>query len=264
MITHNNISDKFKALPVYFFTVCDNHVQESVRRPNGFLDFHQILFVVDGEGLVKCNGQTYELKKGSAFFSAIGVPVEYINTRGLVSAFLTANGTAITDLMKYFSCDGFLFYESVNVEAYISDIKKITDEYYTHKREGFLSAMVYSFYMKFFEQQNGGLKKLDEVALYIERNYMKKLTLLGLANTGCCSVSKLCHDFKEKFECSVFQYILNVRLTNARYFLISDYHTPVKDISVSCGFDDVSYFCRAFKKKFGKSPTEYRKISFGI
>lgn len=262
MITYNNLSDNFKTLPIYFFTVCDKHLQESVKRPHGILSFHQILFVVDGKGILKCGGNTYELKKGSAFFTAAGVPVEYINTEGLVTAFLTANGTAVTDLMECFSCDGFLFYESVNVGAYLSDLKRIIDEYYEHKRAGVLSAMVYSFYINFFEQQNNDFTKLDEVALYIEKNYMKKLTLANLADIGCFSVSKLCHDFKEKFGCSVFQYVLNIRLTNARYFLVLDQQISVKDAAISCGFDDVSYFCRAYKNKFGKSPTEDRKNHF--
>ena len=262
MITYNHLSDHFKILPIQFFTVCDKHIQETIKRPDGDLNFHQILFVIDGKGLLKCNGNTYELKKGSAFFTAIGVPVEYINTGGLVTAFLTATGTAVADLMECFSCDGFLFYESINVEAYISAIRKITDEYYEHKRAGLLSAMVYSFYINFFEQQNHVFTKLDEVALYIEKNYMKKLTLAQLANIGCFSVSKLCHDFKKRLGCSVFQYVLNIRLTNARYFLMSDHRASVKDASISCGFDDVSYFCRAYKNKFGKSPAKDRENHF--
>ena len=136
------------------------------------MNFHQILFVIDGKGILKCNGNTYELKRGCAFFTAIGVPVEYSNTGGLVTAFLTATGTAVADLMECFSCDGFLFYESI------------------------------------------------------------------------------------------FQYVLNIRLTNARYFLMSDHQASVKDASISCGFDDVSYFCRAYKNKFGKSPAKDRENHF--
>ena len=26
----------------------------------------------------------------------------------------------------------------------------------------------------------------------------------------------------------------------------------------SCGFEDISYFCKAYKKKFGKTPAEER------
>ena len=154
MITYNNLSDNFKSLPIYFYTACDRHLQESIKRPNGLSDFHQILFVVAGKGILKYGDRTYELQKGSAFFTAIGVPMEYRNTGDLVTAFLTASGPAVTDLMNCFSCDGFLFYESVNVEKYVADISRIINKYYERKQEGMLSAMVYSFYTDFFEQQN--------------------------------------------------------------------------------------------------------------
>lgn len=262
MITHNNLSNNFKNLPFYFCTVSDRHIQEHITATDGWINFYQILFVVEGTGVLNCQGNTYELKKGSAFFISPGVPVEYFSTEGLITAFLTFKGTAVSDLLKCFSCDGFLFYESINVESYLSDIKRITDEYYGHKREGILSAMAYSFCMKFFEEQNKGLTKIDEVALYIEKYYMNKLTLDTLANVACFSVSKLCHDFKNKFNCSVFQYISDIRLTNARYILMSSPRTPVQEVANSCGFDDVSYFCRAYKNKFKKTPLEDRKNNF--
>ncbi len=257
MITYNNISENDKALPICFYTVCDKHLQEYIIRPAGSLTFSQILFIVEGNGILKCGGHTYELKKGSAFFTGPDVPVEYINNGGLVSAFLTVKGTAVPELMKYFSCDGFLFYESVNIEKYLFNMKKIIDEYYTQKREGLLSAMVYSFYVDFFEEQNNAVAQ-DKVVLYIEKNFMKNLTLTELSEIGNCSVSKLCHDFKNKFNCSVFAYILDLRLNYARNLLHFNPKMLIKDAALSCGFNNVSYFCYAYKRKFNTTPSENR------
>ncbi len=33
---------------------------------------------------------------------------------------------------------------------------------------------------------------------------------------------------------------------------------PVKQISSDCGFDDPNYFAKAFRKRYGASPTEFR------
>ena len=68
-------------------------------------------------------------------------------------------------------------------------------------------------------------------------------------------MSKLCHEFKRQFGYSVVTYINDVRLGYARELLQNDEATTVKAAAMSCGFEDVSYFCRAYKKKFGVTPT---------
>ena len=71
-------------------------------------------------------------------------------------------------------------------------------------------------------------------------------------------MSKLCHDFKRDMGCPVFAYILNMRLTYAQRFLRSYPDVRIKDAALSCGFEDLSYFCKAYKKKFGRSPAADR------
>lgn len=259
-ITINILPDDFKPLPIYLHTVCDSFPQPTTKRPDGHPDFYQILIVISGTGILNCEGETYLLKRGCAFFTATDVPSEYINTGGLVSAFLTVKGEMLPIIMEHYGIKKFLFCESVNIEKCISDINNMIREYYQYKRQGVLSAMAYSFYTNFFEQQHGGDFSIPEkTALFIEKNYMDKLTLAYLAKQNGISVSKLCSDFKKKFGYTIFQYILNLRLTHSRNHLFSNPDCSVKDAALSCGFDDVSYFCKAYRKKFGRSPSKDRE-----
>ena len=57
------------SLPINFHTVSCHFNEQHVLRPHGQILFDQILFVKDGDGILKCDGKTYELKKGCAFFS---------------------------------------------------------------------------------------------------------------------------------------------------------------------------------------------------
>lgn len=256
-ITINILPENFTPLPIYFYTACGKYNQETMNRPAGSQDFHQILIVLSGKGILKHDGKTYELKKGSAFFTAQGVASKYINIDGLITAFLTARGDGMEQILKHFNCGSFLFYESVNTEKYTADINKIIKEYYEHKRESILSALTYSFYIDFFDQLNeNSLEILDKTVLYIEKNFAKKLTLSKLAEINQSSVSKLCHDFKNKYGCTVFQHILNLRLTYAYNLLANKSNIKTKDAAATCGFDDVSYFCRAYKNKFGINPSK--------
>lgn len=247
-----------RGLPIRFFTAGTEHGQEHIRRPRGSSVFHQILVVVSGTGFLKCQGRTYELKSGCACFTAKATPVEYGSTENLVTAFLTADGPAVEGLMAHYGCDGFLLYEAVNAEKLVADIRRIIQSYYAHKPSGRLSALTYGFYADFFEQQTGQATALDRVVKHMEMHFMEKLTLAQLADIGYMSVSKLSHDFKSRFGISVFTYILNLRLSFARTLLISDASQTVKEAAAACGFEDVSYFCRAYKGKFGHSPSKER------
>lgn len=54
------------------------------------------------------------------------------------------------------------------------------------------------------------------------------------------------------------QYIKEVRLNRARDLLVNpEITTSVKQVAYSVGFKDTKNFSRNFKKRFGKSPSEY-------
>lgn len=257
-ITINLLSPDFKPLPIYFDTACANYKQEMLNRPNG-CNFYQILFVTNGEGILECGGKKYILKKGCAFYTSQQVPVTYYSTNGLITAFLTIKGDGADKISKHFGCQDFLFRKSVNLEKYISQIKSVIEEYYNYKRQSVLSSLSYTFFIDFFEQNEAEPNLINKIALYIEKNFIKKLTLEKIADTHGISVSKLCHDFKKEFNCTVFEYILNLRLNYARNLLLSNPNAKTKDTALNCGFDDISYFCKAYKNKFGLTPTQDKK-----
>ena len=249
--------------PIYFHTASSRYTQHTMRYAEGAQDFYQLLFVLSGTGILHCCGKTYRLQQGCGFFTSEGCPSEYIDTGGLTTAFLTARGVAIPALLAHYGCKDFLFAECIDLEKYLSGISRVTREYYEHKREGQLSALVYSFYVDFFEDQTGApISVAERTSFFLEKNFMQKLSLDQLASLNKISVSKLCHDFKKAFGCTIFEYILHLRLTYARSFLKASREARTKDAALSCGFEDISYFCRAYKKKFGLSPSQDQAAYF--
>lgn len=259
-ITTNAFFETSNPYPIVFLTASSFHKQETIRRQRGLIISHQILLILDGKGILRTRDQMYELKKGSAFYTGPLLPVEYIDEGGLVSAFLTVAGTAADELSASFSRDGFLFCESVDPEPYLSTINQLISEYQSNGDQGRLSTLAYSFFVDFFAQNSQRTPEwLENVIHYIHRNFAKKLTLEELARAACVSVSKLCHDFKEKYGLSVFQYILDIRLRYAHNILITSSGARTKDVAALCGFHDIGYFCKAYRSKFGKTPTQTSK-----
>ena len=68
------------------------------------------------------------------------------------------------------------------------------------------------------------------------------------------SKSKLCHDFKREYKMTIFEKIMEIRLENAKYMIKSNPNIKLSTVASSCGFNDTSYFCKIFKKFYGKSP----------
>jgi AraC-like DNA-binding protein len=54
--------------------------------------------------------------------------------------------------------------------------------------------------------------------------------------------------------------VLELRLQKARTLLMDSHHDRLKviDIALGCGFNEVSYFNRSFRRRFGASPTQFR------
>ena len=62
---------------------------------------------------------------------------------------------------------------------------------------------------------------------------------------------------KALLNCSVNDYLQDVRLKKARY-LLRQTNDPIQDIALKVGFTSQGYFASSFKSKFQITPTEYR------
>lgn len=98
------------------------------------------------------------------------------------------------------------------------------------------------------------LKVMD----YLHENYAEPLTLQSLATTFFISKSTLIYNFKKHTNCSIVDFLLNIRLTKAKELLFNTKRT-MEEIAEDCGFSSANYFGTIFKKKEGLSPMQYRK-----
>jgi transcriptional regulator GlxA family with amidase domain len=83
------------------------------------------------------------------------------------------------------------------------------------------------------------------------------LSIRTLSNRLNLSPARLRQLFKEETGESPIQYFKDLRLQRAEKLLLSTF-LSVKEVSFKCGIRDVSHFVRDFKKRYGRTPTEYR------
>ena len=94
---------------------------------------------------------------------------------------------------------------------------------------------------------------------YIEQNFNSGITLDILANYANMSVTHFRREWSKLYGESALQYRDRIRLSYAKEYLMSGYYT-VTEVAEKCGFSDVNYFIRFFKKHTGISPGKFEKI----
>lgn len=101
-------------------------------------------------------------------------------------------------------------------------------------------------------------RRVSKVQSYIIDNYRNEITLSQLADLADMTPTAFSRFFKLRTGKLVSDYIIDVRLGFATRALI-DSTNSISEICYSCGFNNVSYFNRIFKKKKGCSPKEFRE-----
>lgn len=247
------------SLPVNFFTASSNWAEADLERTADEMNFNEILFVLEGKGRLQCGGEEYPLVRGCAFYISRGIAYTQINDGNLISAFLSVKGEGMELVSKAYTENGFLFLESVDTDYWVSRIEAYISTYNRLASTGKLSSLAYEFFLDFFEKtENRKATSLDKILAHIEKTFRENQSLEDIANVGKISVSSLCHNFKKTYGKTVMEHIVSLRLEWARGYIVANPSCLVKDAAKLSGFEDVSYFCRAFKKKYGSSPSRGR------
>jgi AraC-like DNA-binding protein len=90
------------------------------------------------------------------------------------------------------------------------------------------------------------------------QNLHEPLTLERLARRSQLSESALKQGFKREFGMTVFDYLLEYRLEQARQMLERG-TMQVAEVMTAVGLKNRSYFAAAFRQKFGQNPKQYQQ-----
>ena len=102
------------------------------------------------------------------------------------------------------------------------------------------------------------LDKIKIVLKYIENNYMDKIPIADIAEVAGFSESHFMRYFKETMGTSFVDYLKDYRLTMASRLLVAS-DSAILDIAAEVGFENLSYFNRAFKQKYQMTPSAFRR-----
>jgi transcriptional regulator GlxA family with amidase domain len=91
----------------------------------------------------------------------------------------------------------------------------------------------------------------------IQNQFGSALDMKSMAQELGVSYSCFRHTFAAHTGLSPHQYLLEIRLVNARN-LLADTECSVKEIAAQTGFEDEHYFSRLFRQKLNLTPSQWR------
>lgn len=114
-----------------------------------------------------------------------------------------------------------------------------------------LSRLKYSNYKVSHEN----FRRLNTAKEFMDNHFLTNLHLDQIARIACMSMHRFVRQFKNVFDVSPYQYLLQKRLDFSKSLLLQG--RQLSEVAFLTGFSDPSAFSKAFKNKFSVTPTIY-------
>ena len=98
----------------------------------------------------------------------------------------------------------------------------------------------------------------EMVVAYISQNYMKKISVIDIAEKFGLTPNYLHAIFKQVKGVTIIDYLTAYRMDMAKIY-IERFGLRAYEAAQMVGIDDAAYFSRVFKKLYGKSVSEFKK-----
>jgi AraC-like DNA-binding protein len=256
--TANRRSDEFLKINSCGF---QTHTTDTmILREKGRVDYH-ILVLNSGKCTAFFGDTVTEMKPGDCFVYSPDTPQKYIFDRYSTSLWIHFSGTAVNNLLsKADITDGVI---------HLPPSSRITDSFtelirrhHTSGSEDYAIAslieLIYNIRDAKNETATSHSSVISSILTYLCTNYNTNVSLESLAKMSGYSKSRFSHLFAEETGTTPVKYQNDIRLKVSAQMLTST-SLAVSEIAGLCGFDDPLYYSRLFGRKYGTSPTRYRK-----
>ena len=220
-------------------------------------DFLELVYYSEGIGRTKIDRKVYNISSGDFTITPPGVFHNQDNVTDMRSyCVLLSNSNLEQFIGAWHDSEGTLKRLLLHLDGEIHDHRNAYELIcfgILHEIVGFVERAVQEA-----DSRRPAKRDLVRVALDMVLEKEGRITVSELARQLKISSDYLRHLFQKSSAKSPQRFIMDVRLDKALR-LIPDQSMTLTEISELCGFSDLYYFSRTFKRKFQMSPSRYRE-----
>lgn len=228
----------------------------------------EIQLCISGSGFVLLNGEKYDIEENDVVVANCDV-IHYTGT----DTSLTYSCLIIsTEFCRNFGLDPkSISFEPIIKNQRVSDLLLQLKDIYTDNTVAYRTAKLNNILLNLLIElaEHHGEKRdvsatdtakskvIKSAISYIVENYNRKITLDEISKAVLYDKYALCREFKKYTGQTIIDNLNRYRCLKAKE-LLRDGHS-VAEVADLCGFDNLSYFGKTFKKHVGCSPSKYKK-----
>lgn len=115
---------------------------------------------------------------------------------------------------------------------------------------------------KLIEQTKGLEERVDiieQMKQYINEHYMEDISIATMANQYDMTTGYVSRIFHQKSGMKFIDYLIKVRMKNAKRIMELNITIPVKEVAEMVGYYNTRYFTKTFVKVYGYYPSDLKK-----
>ncbi len=250
------------------FLFVDNIAKDVLEYPQHYHGLFEIYYMENGSCQYFIDNCSYLVERGDIVLIPNGIihNTKYSDnnySRSLINCSKYFIPKSVVELIPNFK----YIYRNENIKLEIDDIfRKIKKDY--GKQDEFsmesLRSLVYMLFILLARNPNQKVNKviknkyIYKTIEYIKANFSSNVSLADAAKLCSVSQEHLSRTFKQETGYCFSEYLMSIRFKHAENLLMNG-NLSIIETANRCGFEDSNYFSYMFKKKYGISPSEFKK-----
>lgn len=240
-------------------------------------DYHNFMLLLNGHGRVEIDGVPYPLQKGTFLYIPKGKIREIVSSAGRPLELFGVNFlyTAVypdKDSWKHLEIPmPFDLHQQINHSITYSRLVVLFNRLNTawlgvqpdkqfRCRTAFME--IFHLLLDWHVHKNTlpvpQIQKVQQIIDYLTAHMDHKITLAQLSEKFKISASHIDYLFRRVTGESPMQYLTYIRINKSKQLLFENY--TVTETAFLCGFNDIYYFSRYFKKLTGVAPSNFSSV----
>lgn len=228
----------------------------------------EIQLCTSGNGTVLLDGNKYAFSEGDIVVVNPDV-IHYTYSEGHITYTCLIISTKWCDMMNI-DCESVKFSPVIKDKKLVELLNQIVATHSNRDdslRSAKLNKLLLQFFIELVEHYSGSVEvvaprgKNFEVVKgtvdFLRKNYNRKITLDEISDAVFYNKYALCKEFKKYTGQTIIEYLNRYRTIKAIDYIKEG--RSVSETAFLCGFENLSFFTRTFKRFTGRAPSFYKK-----